>query len=297
MVVLRKSSSEKVFDVFNGILMCVVLLITVYPFWNQVVTSLSDGYSAYSAGMLLWPEKVSLKAYEMVLGYSLLWTGLKNSIVRTILGTAISLVFTSLTAYPLSKSKLPMNGFFTALIFFTMLFGGGLVPNFLLIKGLGMLDTVWSLVLPGMIGAFNVFIMRNFFKSIPESLEESAMLDGAGYFRIFFTIVLPLSTPVLATVALWVAVGHWNAWFDGMIYISDKNKILLQTVLQKIIIENNSSDIREIMKRLQNAEKSNYTGRQLQAAIILVATIPMIIIYPFVQKYFVKGIMIGAIKG
>lgn len=297
MVILKKSASEKVFDILNYVFMFLIFLITVYPFWNQVVTSLSEGYSAYLTGMLLWPAKISKKAYEMVLGYSLLWTGFKNSIIRTVLGTLISLVFTSLTAYPLSKNKLPLNGFFTGMIFFTMLFNGGLVPNYLLVKRLGMLNTVWSLVLPGMIGAFNVFIMRNFFKSIPESLEESAMLDGAGYFRIFLAIILPLSKPVIATVALWVAVGHWNSWFDGLIYITDKNKILLQIVLQKIIIENNSTNIQEIMQRLQSNERSNYTGRQLQAAILLVATVPMIVIYPFIQKYFIKGIRMGAIKG
>jgi len=297
MIVLKKSISEKVFDILNYFFVFCILLITIYPFWNQVVISLSGGFSSYSMGMLLWPAIISTEAYELVLSYSLLWTGFRNSIIRTILGTLLSLIFTSLTAYPLSKNKLPLNSFFTKMILFTMLFNGGLIPNFLLIKNLGMLNTVWSLVLPGMIGAFNVLIMRNFFKSIPASLEESAMIDGAGYFKIFFSIILPLSAPVIATVTLWLVVGHWNAWFDGLIFITDRNGILLQTVLQRIIIENNTSDIQEILANIHSSERIGFTGRQLQAAILVVATIPMIIVYPFVQKYFVKGIMIGAIKG
>jgi ABC-type sugar transport system, permease component len=297
LIAIKKTLGEKLFDIFNLFFMILILFITLFPFWNQVVTSLSGGFGAYSSGVLLLPRKFSLDAYKLVFEYPQLWVGFKNSIIRTILGTIISVIFTALTAYPLSKSKLPFNRLCTGLITFTMLFNGGLIPNYLLIIKLGMMDTIWSLIIPTMIGAWNVLIMRNFFMSIPESMEESAKIDGASYLKIFIKIVLPLSLPVIATVSLWVAVGHWNSWFDAMIYMKSKDKIVLQGVLQRIIIENNSNDIGAILRKTQGGKNSDYTGRQLQAAIILIATIPMLMAYPFVQKYFIKGIMIGAIKG
>ncbi|MFD2331731.1 carbohydrate ABC transporter permease [Cohnella sp. GCM10020058] len=292
---IRKTAGEKAFDWLLYLLLGLIVLVTLYPFWNQVVLSMSTDESAYSSGILLFPSAFSFDSYHMVFQYKPLWIGYGNTILRTVLGVALSLFFTTLTAYPLSKKDLPFNRAVSAYILFTMLFGGGLIPNYLLIKKLGMYDTIWALVIPGLIGAFNVFIIRNFFRSLPESLEESARIDGAGYFRIFLKIILPLSTPVLATVALWVAVGHWNAWFDSLIYISDPNKQVLQIVLRKIIIENNSNDINTIIYKVGST--TQYSGRQLQATIIMFSVIPMILVYPFVQKYFVKGIMLGAIKG
>ncbi|MBP1988793.1 carbohydrate ABC transporter permease [Paenibacillus eucommiae] len=295
MSTIRKRTGEKVFDVLLYLLLLLIMFITLYPFWNQVALSISDDVSAYSTGMLLFPSKISLDSYGLVLQYKLLWIGYGNTILRTILGVSLSIVFTSLTAYPLSKEGLPWNKLFTTFILITMLFNGGLIPNYFLIKNLGLYDTIWALVLPGMIGAFNVFIMRNFFRSIPESLEESAKMDGAGYILIFWKIVIPLSKPVLATVAMWVAVYHWNAWFDSMIYISDTSKQVLQVVLRKIIVENNVEDLNAVL--YQMGEKSRFSGRQLQATMIMCSLIPMLIVYPFVQRHFVKGIMLGAIKG
>lgn len=292
---IHKTAGEKLFDCVLYFLLIFIVIITLYPFWNQVVLSVSGVDAAYSTGVLLFPSKISLDSYHLVFQYKQLWIGYGNTIMRTVLGVLLSLIFTALTAYPLSKKELPLNRQASALILFTMLFGGGLIPNYLLIKKLGMYNTIWALVIPGMISAFNVFIVRNFFRSLPESLEESARMDGAGYFLIFRKIVIPLSTPVLATVALWVAVGHWNSWFDSMIYISDPNKQVLQVILRKIIIENNSNEINTLVYKI--GHKTEYSGRQLQAAIIMFSIIPMIVAYPFVQKHFVKGIMLGAVKG
>jgi len=292
---IRKTASEHLFDVVLYLLLILIVVITLYPFWNQVALSISSDESAYSSSVLLFPSKMSFDSYSLVFQYKPLWIGYGNTIMRTVIGVILSLIFTTLTAYPLSKKDLPYNRLVSTFILFTMLFGGGLIPNYLLIKNLGLYNTIWALVIPGMVGAFNVFIIRNFFRSLPESLEESARIDGAGYFLIFRKIVLPLSTPVLATVALWVAVGHWNAWFDSMIYIADPNKQVLQIILRKIIIENNTNDINTIIYRM--GEKSQFSGRQLQATIIMFSIIPMIAAYPFVQKYFVKGIMLGAVKG
>jgi len=292
---MRKTAGEKTFDVFLYMLLAAITIVTIYPFWNQVALSISDDTSAYATGMLLFPKQVSLESYELVFQYRPIWIGYGNTILRTALGVSLSVFFTSLTAYPLSKRGLPGNKLFTSLILFTMLFNGGLIPNYFLIKNLGLYDTIWALVIPGMIGGFNVFVIRNFFRSIPESLEESAKIDGAGHLFIFRKIVIPLSKPVLATVALWVAVYHWNAWFDSLIYISDANKQVLQIVLRKIIVENNVEDINTILYKI--GQKSDFSGRQLQATVIMFSLIPMLIVYPFVQKYFEKGIMLGAVKG
>jgi len=295
-VVAGKTLSDRIFNIFNVIFMLIVLVITLFPLWNQIVISVSEAYAGYTTGVLLYPKGFNLEAYKLVLDYPQLWIGFRNSVIRTILGTALSIVFTTMTAYPLSKEKLPFNRIVTRMILFTMLFSGGLIPTYLLIVRLKMLDTIWALVIPPMISAFNVFIMRNFFKTIPVSLEESAKIDGASYFYILWKVVFPLSLPVVATVSLWVAVMHWNAWFDALIYINSRNKTVLQLVLRRIVIENNPNDINAIID-LARKGKSKYTGRQLQATIILVTVIPMLIVYPFVQKYFIRGIMIGAVKG
>ncbi|MFD0713059.1 carbohydrate ABC transporter permease [Paenibacillus sp. GCM10027626] len=298
MLNVKKTAGERVFDVVLYIVLAVILFCTLYPFWTQVVISL-DGAgadsAAYSSGIILLPTELTFESYKLALKFDALWSGYWNTIVRTVLGVCLSTFLTAITAYPLSKRDLPWNGTFTSFILFTMLFAGGIIPSYLLIKELNLLNTIWVLVIPGSIGAFNVLIMRNFFRSIPEELEESARVDGAGYLRIFTQIVIPLSKPVLATVALWVAVGHWNAWFDSMIYISDPDKQVLQIVLRKIIIQNNMSDINSVIQNIGN--KTEFSGRQLQATVVMFSIIPMLIVYPFVQKYFVKGVMIGAIKG
>lgn len=298
MINVKKSSGDRVVDAVLYAAMTVIMVLTLYPFWTQVVISLDGagaGGTAYASGLVLWPKELTLASYKLAFDFSELWTGYANTIMRTLLGVLLSVFFTALTSYPLAKRDLPFNGAFTGIILFTMLFGGGLIPTYLLIKELNMINTLWVLVIPGMIGAFNVLIMRNFFRSIPEELEESARVDGAGYTRIFFQIVIPLSKPVLATIALWVGVGHWNAWFDAMIYVSDPDKQVLQVILRKIVIQNDMSDINNVINSIGKA--TAFSGRQLQATVIMFSIIPMLIVYPFIQKYFVKGIMIGAIKG
>lgn len=295
---VKKSYGDKVIDVFLYFIAAAIMFATLYPFWTQIVISL-DGAgadsAAYSSGLILFPQQLTFESYKLALEFDALWQGYANTILRTIIGVVLSVVFTSLTAYPLSKKDLPGNSIFTGIILFTMLFGGGTIPNYLLIKELGFYNSIWALVIPGMVGTFNVLIMRNFFRAVPTELEESARVDGAGYLRIFTQIVLPLSKPVLATIALWVGVGHWNAWFDSMIYMSDPEKQVLQVVLRKIVIQNNMNDINTVIQNIGN--KTEFSGRQLQATVIMFSIIPMVVIYPFIQKYFVKGVMVGAVKG
>lgn len=298
MINAQKTAADRIFDLFLYIILAGIALFTIYPFWTQVVISL-DGAgadsAAYSSGLIMIPTQLTFESYKLAFQFDALWTGYWNTIVRTVLGVFLSICLTSITAYPLAKRDLPLNSAFTRYMLFTMLFSGGMIPTYFLIKELNMLNTIWALVIPGTVGAFNVLIMRNFFRGIPDEIEESARVDGAGYFRIFLLIVIPLSKPVLATIALWVAVGHWNAWFDSMIYITDPDKQVLQIVLRKIIIQNNMSDINNVIQNI--GKTTSFSGRQLQATVVMFSIIPMLIVYPFIQKYFVKGVMIGAIKG
>jgi len=292
---LKRSAGGIWFDSINYLFMLFIVVITLYPFANQVSISLSTTAGAYSDKILLIPNPISLDTYKVAFHYDAIWSGFNNSLFRMGLGTLISVVFTALTAYPLVKKRLPFRKTFIMMILFTMLFNGGLIPNFFLVKELGFLDTIWALVIPGMISGFNVYIMAAFFRNLPESLEESAKIDGAGYFRIFTRIVFPLSLPVIAVIALWVAVGHWNEWFASLIYTQDPHKYVLQVVLRRIIIENNTQDITTIARQIGKTQA--FTTRQMQATVIMISTVPMLIIYPFVQKYFAKGVMLGAVKG
>ncbi|CAG7615485.1 carbohydrate ABC transporter permease [Paenibacillus allorhizosphaerae] len=291
----RTPLGEMLVDAVLYLIVLLIMFITLFPFWNQVVISLSSGSALYSTEVLLFPKQWTFGSYLVALKYKSLWWGFYNSVVRAAVGVVLSLVFTSMFAYALSKKELPFNSLFTAMILFTMLFSGGLIPHYLLIKNLGLYNSVWALILPSLISAFNVLIMRNFFRSIPEGLEESAKVDGAGYFLIYWKIVIPLSKPVLATVALWVAVTHWNAWFDSLIYISDPHKQVLQVVLRKIIVDNNMDEFNAMLNQVD--QRNMFSGRQLQATVIMLSMIPMLVVYPFVQKYFVKGIMLGSVKG
>jgi putative aldouronate transport system permease protein len=289
-----KTPLEQVFDVCLYIAMFFVVLVTVFPLWSQVCLSLSSRQQVVKNLFLIWPREFTLASYKLSIQYKLLWIGYRNTIVRTVLAVPISVGTTLLMGYPLSKRRLPWRKSVSMLLLISMLFSGGLIPNYLLINSLGLLNSMWALVLPGALSAFHIFLARNFFLTLPESVEESALIDGAGPLRIFLQIVLPLSTPIIATLCLFKLVENWNAWFDSMIYIQDGNKQVLQVILRRIVILNDMDGINAMINRV---EQSLYTSRQLQATIIVLSVAPMLIIYPFIQKYFVKGIMLGAVKG
>lgn len=284
----------KLFDILVFLFMVIVAITTIYPFWYTIVVSLSGVDK--TSGIQFLPNDFTLDAYKLLVQYESLWIGYKNTIIRCVLGTVLSVLLTALTAYPLSKKELPFHNAITNFIMFTMLFSGGMIPSYLLVKDLHLLNTIWALILPGLLGAYNIFIMRNFFKSIPQSLEESARMDGANWFYIWWKIILPLAKPVIATVTLWILVGHWNAWFDATIYITDPDKTVMQVVLRKIAIENSASDMNAIIAKMQGGANA-FTGRSLEMAMVVVTILPMLVVYPFLQKYFVKGIMVGSIKG
>ena len=289
------------FTVGKALIYLVLVLLCgsiVICFWHLLNLSLSPSYIATKGGLLLYPKDATLDNYAKVIGNRYIWLGYKNTIIRTVIGTVLQLFFTSMGAYVLSKKFFPHRTFWTLFIVFTMFFSGGLIPNYLLVKELGLLNTYTSMILPGLISAYNMVIIRNYFQSIPEDIEESCLIDGAGRFRIFLQFILPLSKPILATVALWLAVGHWNSWFDVLLYIQeDTNKFTLQIVLRRIILTG-SKEILDTSAAANAAEMESIVSSEgLKAACIYVTTLPILCAYPFVQKFFVKGIMIGSLKG
>ena len=288
------------FTVGKALIYLVLVLLCgsiVICFWHLLNLSLSPSYIATKGGLLLYPKDATLDNYAKVIGNRYIWLGYKNTIIRTVIGTVLQLFFTSMGAYVLSKKFFPHRTFWTLFIVFTMFFSGGLIPNYLLVKELGLLNTYTSMILPGLISAYNMVIIRNYFQSIPEDIEESCLIDGAGRFRIFLQFILPLSKPILATVALWLAVGHWNSWFDVLIYISADTKFTLQIVLRRIILTG-SKEILDTSAAANAAEMESIVSSEgLKAACIYVTTLPILCAYPFVQKFFVKGIMIGSLKG
>ena len=288
------------FTVGKALIYLVLILLCgtiVIAFWHLLNLSFSPSYIATKGGLLLYPKDATLDNYARVIDNRYIWIGYKNTLIRTVIGTVLQLVFTSMGAYVLSKKFFPHRTFWTLCIVFTMFFSGGLVPNYLLVKELGMIDTYASMILPGLISAYNMVIIRNYFQSIPEDIEESCLIDGAGRFRIFLQFVLPLSKPILATVALWLAVGHWNSWFDVLIYLSDDTKFTLQIILRRIILTG-SKEILDTSAAANAAQMESVVSSEgLKAACIFVTTLPILCAYPFVQKFFVKGIMIGSLKG
>ncbi|MEF2246931.1 MULTISPECIES: carbohydrate ABC transporter permease [unclassified Paenibacillus] len=296
MTIGKKSAGEKAFDIANIIFLSLFAFSAVYPFINIIVVSFSTPAAANQYGLKLWPKETTLAAYELVFANKLIWTGYYNTIFRTVIGTALNVIFSVLCAYPLSKKYLPNRNLYTSLVVFTMFFSGGLIPNYLLIKELGLLDNRFSLILPGLIAAFTMIIVRNFFMAMPEEIEESAKIDGATDIRVLFSIVLPVSMPIIATISLWYAVAHWNAWFDSLLYISSPEKTVLGNVLRKIIIEG-SPQFQQYDTYDPTKANSVVTPDIIRAATIMVATTPILLVYPFIQKYFVKGVMIGSLKG
>jgi len=270
-----------------------IALLCLYPFLYTLTISLSTAAEVSRPGLHLFPREISLLSYRMVLTNPDILTGYFNTILRTVLGTTITVVGCSIAAYPLARKEMPLRSLITFLIVFTMLFNGGMVPNYLLIQKLGLLNSIFALVIPTALSAFNIIIIKNFFQALPESLVESARIDGAGEWRILFQIYMPLSKPVLATVALWSSVYHWNAWFDALLYITDDSKQVLQTFLQRIVVES-STQLMEL--GVTDTSVMQFAPETIKAATIVVTILPIICVYPFIQKYFVKGVMLGGVK-
>ena len=290
---IKRSLGERVFDVCNCVFLGLLCFTFIYPFWYLFAISIADAERQAMSAVYFLPSYFSLDSYKNVLSSVYVWYGFMWSIIRTVLGTVIGVLFSYHYAYALSKRYLPNRGFWTTILVVTMFFSGGLVPEYLLVRNLGLRNTIWALVLPGAISAYNITIMRNFLMAMPESLEESARIDGAKDLTILYKIIFPLSMPIIATIGLWVAVGHWNAWFDSMIYITDPERQVLQVTLRRIVLEGSN----QLVSQYGEDVTAKQTSETIKAAVTMVTALPILMVYPFIQKYFVKGVMVGSLKG
>ena len=286
------------FDLLVIAVLFVTGAVTLYPVINVFSISLSHP-NEVARGITWLPRHLDLSAYEFILDHPMIGVGYRNSLIYVTLGTTINLVMTCLCAYPLSKKGLVGRKFVMLLIVFTMFFSGGLIPTYLLVRALGMVNTMWALLIPGAIAAYNMIILRTFFQSIPEDLEESAFLDGAGRWRILASIVLPLSKAGLAAIGLFYALGHWNSYFNALIYLNDAEKYPLTMIVREIVLQEVVLKRAELSGDVFDAEREQkfaaYT-QNFRYATVFVSIIPMLIIYPFLQRYLVQGVMIGSLK-
>lgn len=294
-MVVRSSLSEKVFNVFNIIFMLFMIVVTLYPFYYVVVCSVSDSAQLMQhRGAIFWPQGFNLDAYQAVLKNPNILSGYRVTLFVVVIGTILNVVMTSIGAFLLTRKKFAIKNLMAYMMIFTMYFSGGMIPTYLIVfKTLKLGDSIWALILPTLISTYNLLIMKTNFESIPYSIEESAKVDGASEFVILFRIILPLSVPIIAVMLLFYGVAHWNSWFDALIYIRTRSKYPLQLVLREILLMNASESM---VSATAGVEKYNI-GESIKYATIMVATIPILCVYPFIQKYFVKGIMIGAVKG
>ncbi|MBR5231552.1 MAG: carbohydrate ABC transporter permease [Clostridia bacterium] len=290
---IHRSFGDRAFNWINAVILFVLAFIMLYPFWDMAVMSLSPLAYANKSGLKLWPMGgVTLEAYRQVFSTNIVLTAYKNTIFRTLVGTSISIVLYFCAAYPLGKKELPFRRTLSLFFLIPMFFTGGMVPEFLTYKELGIYNTIWALVLPSLMTTYNLLIVRNFVSGLPDSLEESARVDGASFAVILFQIIIPLSMPVLATVALWVAVAHWNSWYDATVYVRSKDLIVLQKYLRDLLIT-----AKEAASGDSVSGGEALATRTVEAATTLVAIGPILITYPFIQRYFVKGVMVGSVKG
>ncbi len=288
-------AEDKTIMVIGYVILLVFCLAIILPMVYIVLASFVDPVTLQNTGLTFDFAKWTTTAYERVLSNSQIWTGFKNAIIYSVVFTALSVAVTLLAAYPMSRDDFKGKGFFSLVFMITMFFGGGLIPTYLLISDLGMLDTIWAIVLPGAFGVYNMIIARTYYQGIPRDLQEAAEIDGANEMVYFFRVLLPVCTPIIATIAMWNFVGMWNSYFDAMIYLNSASKQPLQLVLRSILIQNQPepgmvSDMQSTAERAQLAELLKY-------ATIIISSVPLLIMYPFFQRYFDSGIMAGAVKG
>lgn len=295
----RVTFGEKAFYIINYIFLGICAFLTLFPFINVIATSFSSSRAITSGEVFLWPVEPNIWAYKSLIEDGQLFIAMKNTVIVTIAGTAFNMVATIMAAYPLSKKRLKGRSFFLGLIVFTMLFSGGMIPGFILVRQLNLVDTYWALWLPGLVSTYNMIVMRTFFQGIPDSLEEAAAIDGANDIYILFRIILPLSMPVIATLTLFYAVGNWNAYFAPMLYIISSSKQVLMVKLYQMIdtVSQSLLNVASISGSEGVIQEQTITPEGIRAASIVITVVPIMCVYPFLQKYFVKGVMIGSIKG
>ena len=301
---LKTSTAYKVGQSVNHFVLILLAIVTLYPFWYCLILSFNSGLDALKGGIYFLPRSFSMENYQKAFTNPLIFSAFSISVGRTVLSIALSCFFTALMAYALTKRDLPGRSALIFYFYFTTLFSGGLIPTYIMYRQLGLLNNFWVYVIPGIYSFFNAIILRTFFYTIPESLNESARLDGCSELGIFFRIILPLSIPAMATIALFVGVGNWNDWFTGAFFVPRKRELfpaatLLNDLLSQAVFENGTTSTGgkgQVNEALMSANARNTTPESLKMAFLIILTLPIICIYPFLQKYFVKGVMIGSIK-
>ena len=292
---LKKPASDRVFDAVNILLMILIGLVIAYPLYFVLMASVTDPRIVNTGKLILFPPEFYTGGYVKTFEYSPLWTGYLNSIFYTVAGTALSIVITLFTAYALSREDMFGHNFFTLLFSFTMFFSGGLIPSYILVQNLHIYNTFWVMILPSAVNIMNLIVCRTFFQnSIPKELLEAASIDGCGDFRYFFSIMLPLSSTIIAVLTLFYGAAKWNSYFDALIYLIDSKKMPLQIVLRNLLLIGQSTDMVDDAQSMAERQRQ---AEQLKYCIIVVSAAPMLIVYPFLQKYFAKGVMIGSLKG
>ncbi|MFX3650647.1 MAG: carbohydrate ABC transporter permease [Paenibacillus sp.] len=292
----KQNLGDSIFSITNGIFMLLVMVVTLYPFLNTIAVSFNNGLDTIRGGIYLWPREWTLQNYVSVFQNPNLTQAAFISVARTVVGTVVQLFCTAMLAYVLSRKEYMFNKLVTTLFVMTMYFSGGLIPGYMLIKQVGLLNNFWVYIIPGLIGVFNMIVIRTYIQGLSEGLIESAKMDGAGDFRIFMRIILPLSKPVLATVALFIAVGQWNSWFDSMLYTAgNRNLTTLQYELMKLLSSATSQGGTVNVDSYKNVTNM-VTPVSIRAAITVVTAMPIVLLYPFLQKYFVTGLTIGGVK-
>lgn len=290
---MRFSTGERVFEIVNIVLLVLVALSCLFPVLYVISVSLTPvGVVSSTGGFPIIPRQITFGAYTYVMRQGLIPRAYVNSLTITTVGTIVNMILTILMAYPLSRKDLPARNLFLVMVLIPMLFSGGLIPLFILVKDLGLMNTYWSVILPGAVSSYNLLIMKTFFENLPEEIIESARLDGASEYRILWTMILPLSKPVIATLSLFYGVGHWNAFFQPMMFLSERRMQPLQVILRDILTDALARETTEILEY-----EEMLPGQTLKMAAVMLSVIPLLIVYPFVQKYFTKGVLLGSVKG
>lgn len=290
-----RNTGDKIFDIFVYVFMVIVAIVTLYPFLNVLAISFNDSVDTVRGGLTIYPREFTLKNYETIFGFDGLLVGFKNSVLRTVIGTAIGVLSASMMAYTLSRPDFQARRWMSVAFALTMYFSGGLIPGFLLMKNLGLIGTFSVYIIPALLSVWNVFVVRSYIDGLPYALQESAKIDGANDWTIFWKIILPLCQPVLATIALFIAVGHWNSWFDTYLFNnrSPENTTLQYELMKVLLSTQTGSNYRD-----PNAQQAiaSVSPESIKMAITIVVTVPILMVYPFLQKYFVKGMTLGAVK-
>ena len=292
---MKSSRTENIYHFILNAFMLLLAFMTLYPFWHVLMYAISDPKAAMQGGLFLLPKGFSLTSIQLLLESHGIYEAYGNSIFRLVVGTVINVVFTAMLAYPLAIRRFVGRNQITLMVFFTMLFSGGMIPNYLLIRSLGMTDTLWALIIPSAISAWNLLIMKTYFQTIPAEIEESASIDGSTPTRTLFTIILPISMPVIAAIALFYGVYHWNSYFDAILYIHSQDNEVLQVFLRRMLMQSS-------LQQLSGSDgysisQATVTEESVKMATVVASVLPMLLIYPFLQKYYVKGVMIGSVKG